>query len=128
MGSFRATSAFSFEGNNQFLLKLINGSQCVPQQVSYRFKMHRSITELAKQFTPNATEAAQLTYVGKYIVVRTMAVDGIQLYGKPTIKRLSREDRIAAANRFGHVSPDKQLKHYYRFSYVGIMYQSSSYC
>ena len=126
-----AISAFPFEGNNQVLLKLIHGTQCIPQQIAERFQLYRSTLRVAKNSMHNAESQCQemhtkLIHIGAYMPHNFTAVGKIKLLGKSSTKQLNVEDRAAIEGLLG-VQVHRAVKYFQRFEHGGCLYTSSKY-
>ena len=64
-GPLWATSAFMFESNNHCLLKMFNGTQCVPEQITDTFLLQRATDSMARSCIDGNTCASVTKLVSK---------------------------------------------------------------
>jgi hypothetical protein len=97
-GPLWTTSAFPFETGNGMLLKLFNGTQGLPAQVSRRFTVFRNLPIMASRFINSATihqffNSMLTIYAPVSKILRT--AENVRLCGKPLLRPLTAGERLA---------------------------------
>ena len=126
-------SSFPFESNNRTLLKLVHGTQYVPQQMAQNYDhVFRCTKKLANICISEAREAckelfAHVSHTGSYRTVHRTLINKIEFLGKAHVRQLNVQHHVAIEHLLGKERTSLDCIYYDRFHFQGRVFHCHRY-